>query len=147
MKNTKNCLLYYIRALMLCLLITLQSGCASLDKSMLLGGFIGATVGGALGHQIPNGDNNQNVTAGVIIGGLLGTAIGNSEYKNRVAKESAPPVNLINKKDDVPSLTMPKVRRVWAPDRIEGDKYISGHYIYVIEKSSSWSNAGEEDGK
>lgn len=39
-----------------------------------------------------------------------------------------------------PSLTAPKVRRVWVPAKIEGDKYIDGHYMYVIEKTSSWSN-------
>ena len=38
-----------------------------------------------------------------------------------------------------PSLTKPKLRSMWVPDQIEGNKYIEGHFIYVIEDSGSWS--------
>lgn len=38
-----------------------------------------------------------------------------------------------------PSLTAPKVRKVWVPEKIEGDKYIEGHYMWVLEKTTSWS--------
>ena len=46
----------------------------------------------------------------------------------------------INKDDNKsPSLTAPKVSRVWVPDKIEGDKYIEGHYMWILEKTTSWS--------
>lgn len=38
-----------------------------------------------------------------------------------------------------PSLTSPKVTRVWVPDKIEGDKYIEGHWVWVLERGSTWS--------
>lgn len=38
-----------------------------------------------------------------------------------------------------PSLTAPEVRRIWVPERIEGNKYFEGHYMYVIDKTSVWS--------
>ena len=41
---------------------------------------------------------------------------------------------------NAPLLTSPKVRRVWVPAKIEGEKYIDGHYMFVIEKTSGWSN-------
>ncbi len=44
-------------------------------------------------------------------------------------------------KDDIksPSLTAPKVSKVWVPEKIEGDKYIEGHYMWILEKTTSWS--------
>lgn len=38
-----------------------------------------------------------------------------------------------------PSLMAPKVNKIWVPDKIEGDKYIEGHWIWVLEKTTSWS--------
>lgn len=38
-----------------------------------------------------------------------------------------------------PSLTAPKVRKVWVPEKIEGDKFIEGHYMWILEKTTSWS--------
>lgn len=46
----------------------------------------------------------------------------------------------INKDDNKsPSLTAPKVSKVWVPEKIEGDKYIEGHYMWILEKTTSWS--------
>lgn len=44
-------------------------------------------------------------------------------------------------KEDIktPSLTVPKVRKVWVPEKIEGDKYIEGHWMWVLERSTTWS--------
>jgi hypothetical protein len=47
---------------------------------------------------------------------------------------------LTNKKNtNVPSLTSPEVRRIWVPEKIEGNKFVDGHYMYVIDKPSVWS--------
>lgn len=50
-------------------------------------------------------------------------------------------INKSTKKDDAksPSLTAPKVNKVWVPEKIEGDKYIEGHYVWILEKTTSWS--------
>ena len=39
---------------------------------------------------------------------------------------------------NIPGLNGPEVRRVWTPDKIEGNKLIKGHYIYIIKKNSTW---------
>ena len=45
-----------------------------------------------------------------------------------------------NKDDNKsPSLTTPKVRKVWVPEKIEGDKYIEGHWMWVLERTTTWS--------
>ena len=31
--------------------------------------------------------------------------------------------------DKSPALTSPKVRKVWVPEKIEGDKFIEGHWM------------------
>jgi hypothetical protein len=38
-----------------------------------------------------------------------------------------------------PFLTSPKVRKVWVPEKIEGDKLIEGHWMWVLERTSTWS--------
>lgn len=55
-------------------------------------------------------------------------------------KNKDQPSDPSHQEDKTPSLTAPKVRRVWVPAKIEGDKYIDGHYMYVIEKTSTWSD-------
>ena len=46
----------------------------------------------------------------------------------------------VNKDDSKsPSLTAPKVSKVWVPEKIEGDKFIEGHYMWILEKTTSWS--------
>lgn len=42
-------------------------------------------------------------------------------------------------KENVPSLTAPEVRRIWVNERIEGTRFIDGHYEYIIDKPSVWS--------
>lgn len=41
--------------------------------------------------------------------------------------------------DFVPKLKRPEVRRVWVPDQIVGDEYISGHWKFVLEKNAVWT--------
>lgn len=49
--------------------------------------------------------------------------------------------NKVTNKNEIPapSLTAPKVRKVWVPEKIEGDKFIEGHYMWILEKTTSWS--------
>lgn len=46
--------------------------------------------------------------------------------------------NVTSSKTD-PKLTAPKVRKVWIADKIESDKYIEGHWMWVLESTTSWS--------
>jgi hypothetical protein len=40
---------------------------------------------------------------------------------------------------NIPKLKRPEVRRVWVPDQIIGDEYVSGHWKYLIEKNAVWT--------
>ena len=37
-----------------------------------------------------------------------------------------------------PFLKSPKVKKIWQEDKIEGRKYIKGHWIYEIEEQPVW---------
>lgn len=39
----------------------------------------------------------------------------------------------------VPKLKRPEVRKVWVPDQIVGDEYVTGHWKFVLEKNSVWT--------
>lgn len=110
----------------------LLSSCASVERSTLLGGVIGGTIGAVAGNAA------GNTFVGTAVGGGIGSLIGYSVFQSKKNKEEKnSKLNITEGKS--PALTTPKVRRVWVPARIEGDKYIDGHYMYVIEKTSSWS--------
>lgn len=42
-----------------------------------------------------------------------------------------------------PKLKRPEVRKVWVPDQIVGDEFVSGHWKYVIEKNAVWTKTEE----
>jgi hypothetical protein len=58
--------------------------------------------------------------------------IGCSTTKGKITTEAA---------DDsgTPKFSNAEVRRVWVPDKIDGNKYIKGHYMYLIERGSVWT--------
>lgn len=119
--------------------ILILSGCASVEKSSILGAVIGGAAGGLIGNSAGNG-RSETTLIGVAVGAGLGTLIGSSAYKDQKKKEQEKALQANPFDSKSPSLTAPKVRRVWVPARIEGDRYIDGHYMYVIEKTSTWSN-------
>ena len=43
----------------------------------------------------------------------------------------------------VPKLKRPEVRKVWVPDQIVGDEFVSGHWKFVIEKNAVWTKSEE----
>jgi hypothetical protein len=38
-----------------------------------------------------------------------------------------------------PKLTEVKTKRIWIPDKIEGERFEEGHWLYIIDKPVSWS--------
>ncbi len=43
--------------------------------------------------------------------------------------------------EQVPKITKPTFKKIWVPDEIRnnGTEYVEGHYIYIIEKDTTWS--------
>ena len=45
----------------------------------------------------------------------------------------------IKQPDFTPKLKRPEIRKVWVPDQIFGDEYITGHWKFVLQKNSVWT--------
>jgi len=105
-----------------------------------LGASLGGTAGALIGNASGQGNQRDKSTLqGAAIGAGLGALIGWAGFAGKQKKEDSK-VQDVRLEQSTPSLTAPKVRRVWVPAQIEGEKYIDGHYMYVIEKTSAWSN-------
>ena len=122
-------------------------GCATQNKSAGLGGLIGATGGAALGGIADPGKNGEyrtrNVIVGATIGGMAGLVAGSAlhdEIKTREAqayvkgRASAPPKT----SGAMPSLREAKVESRWIEGRVVGNRYIEGHYEYIIIEPTRW---------
>ena len=124
-----------IAILSICLVL---SGCSTMRDSILLGagtmGAVGTGIGAAAGHNV--GGALLGLGIGAVFGGTMGFLTHkDKEEKERLAKLGSKK----NEEPKVPSLTSPEVRRVWVPEKIDGNKFIEGHYLYLIERSSVWS--------
>lgn len=125
------------------------NGCATQGKSAGLGGLIGATGGAALGGIADPGKNGEyrtrNVVVGAAIGGMAGLIAGSAlhdEIKTREAKAyangraSAPKTTT----GVMPSLQEAKVESRWIEGRVVGNRYIEGHFEYIITEPTRWSD-------
>ena len=110
------------------------TACSSLPKTMVLGTTIGAGLGSAIGSQ------QENSSGGAAVGALLGAGVSYLIHKDREKKNSSVviPDKVELDDNDAPFLKTPRVRKVWEGDRIEGKKFIKGHWIYEIEEQTTW---------
>lgn len=126
----------------------LQTGCSSMGKSAGLGAAIGAGTGAALGGIVDPGKNGQYRTRNVIIGaglgalagGFTGAAIHESSDRDKElaylkGKEAGRKSGTAK---SAPSLQEPKVEAVWVESKIAGNRFIEGHYEYVITEPTRW---------
>ncbi|MEK6775117.1 MAG: hypothetical protein AABY64_14345 [Bdellovibrionota bacterium] len=46
-----------------------------------------------------------------------------------------------SKEEEIPKITKPNVKKIWIPEEIRnnGTEYVEGHYMYLIERNSTWS--------
>jgi hypothetical protein len=104
---------------------------------MLLGGGVGAAAGTGVGLAAFGNPKGTIISAAT--GAAVGTFVGWLLRKkdNKDLQVSDPSGSL--KPGELPFLTRPDVRKVWVPDSIDGNKFIQGHNIFLIERGSVWS--------
>ena len=126
--------------------LLLQTGCSSMGKSVGLGSAIGAGTGAALGGIMSQDGKyrtrNVIIGAGVgaVAGGLAGSAIyGSNERDKELAflkgKEAE---RKSSKGQTTPALQEPKVEAVWVESKVVGNRYIDGHFEYIITEPTRW---------
>ena len=122
------------------MLISLTTGCANMKKSLLVGTSIGLATGAALGNAQASGDErNKSTQNGAMIGALLGAGISYLAHKDKLKKLERERLISEKTKKDVPLLTRPKVKRLWVEDKVQGRRFIKGHWEFVIEEQSVWN--------
>lgn len=145
MKNFRN--RYLLIALIYLGALLLASGCATQGKSAGLGAAIGGGTGALIGHIADPGKNGEyrtrNVILGTAVGAMAGSIAGDLSYKELESqkrdaflkgKASAPQA----RDGAMPTLKNPKVESRWVEGRISGNKYIEGHYEYIISEPARW---------
>jgi hypothetical protein len=144
--------MYQLTALFgLLALFILSTGCATQGKSIGLGGVIGAGTGALLGGIVDPGKNGEyrtrNVIIGAAVGGLAGSVTGaaiheNTEREREIAylkgRESK---KTSSKSGAMPSLQNPKVEAQWVENKVVGNRYIEGHFEYIITEPTRWEPA------
>lgn len=118
-------------------LVVALTGCSTLRKSVLAGAGGGAVTGGVIGGMTSHGDAN-GVALGVVSGALLGSLIGYVSHKKSETSTSLTQSTQVEEKQKVPSFIAPKVKTLWIPDKIDGNKYIRGHEVYILDQPASW---------
>jgi uncharacterized protein YcfJ len=125
------------------------SSCATQTKSTALGGVVGAGTGAALGGIIDPGKNGEyrtrNVIIGSAVGGIAGAFAGSaifesSEKKKQEAYESGQKSAKaeLSKQGHMPDLKNPKVEARWIEGKVVGNRYIDGHFEYIIIEPAHW---------
>lgn len=117
----------------------LLASCTTAKDSTLLGMGVGALVGGGMGAAVgsSSGDQQKGAMIGAAVGTALGGITGYMKHKGDEKLAHIPAGKQILENSE-PSLTQPRVRKVWIPPRVEGEQYVTGHWIYVIERNSNW---------
>ena len=151
MKPHKSERLYSIFILIvgLALLGYLATGCATQGKSVALGGAMGAGAGAIAGGIADPGKDGEyrtrNVIIGSAIGGVAGVAAGallhnNSEDKKREAYSQGQSEEKAKhaKSGVAPTLTNPQVEARWVEGKVIGNRFIDGHFEYVITEPARW---------
>ena len=127
------------------------NGCATSGKSIAAGGAIGAGTGAILGGIADPGKNGEFRTRNVIIGGAVGGMAGmltgalihdHTENQKQEAYEkgkqsgqkSAP------SSGTPPSLSDPRVESKWIEGKVMGNRYIEGHWEYIISEPARWES-------
>lgn len=129
--------------------LNLLTSCATQNKSLALGGTIGAGTGAIIGGIADPGKDGQYRTRNVIIGTSVGAVAGmatgalihsNIEDKKHEAYDQGK-TDAIKKQQasgTMPNLKNPKIEARWMEGKVIGNRYIDGHFEYVIIEQARW---------
>ncbi|MBX3019725.1 MAG: hypothetical protein KF767_17685 [Bdellovibrionaceae bacterium] len=139
--------LYYFALIHMVALSLAMMGCATQNKSVGLGGAIGAGSGAVLGGIADPGKNGEYRTRNVIVGSALGGMAGmiagsviheQTEKQKKEAflkgKASAPPQDA----GVMPTLRPARVESRWIEAHARGNVWVEGHFEHRIVEPSRW---------
>lgn len=129
------------------LALLLITGCATQNRSVGLGGALGAGTGALVGGIADPGKNGElrtrNVLVGAALGGMTGMVAGSLIHNEQ---EKAKKEAFLNGQKSavpatpgmMPALSQPKLETRWIEGRVQGNRYIEGHFEHVIVEPARW---------
>jgi hypothetical protein len=126
------------------------TGCATQGKSLALGGAIGAGAGAIAGGIADPGKDGEHRTRNVVVGSALGGVAGvvaggllydAGEDKRREGYEAGKKSSTKPQAGAMPALSQPKVEARWVESKVVGNRYVEGHFEYVITEPTRWEGA------
>lgn len=138
---------YYLLVWSALIAVALSTGCATQSKSLGLGGAIGAGTGAALGGIADPGKDGgyrtRNVIVGSALGGMAGMVTGSvihesTEKQKQDAFQAGQKTASQSKPSAMPALSNAKVEAHWVEGKVIGNRYIDGHFEYVIVEPARW---------
>ena len=117
-----------------------------MGKSVSLGSAIGAGTGAAIGGVLSQDGKyrTRNVIIGAGVGAIAGGFAGSAVYgSNERDKEMAflkgkEAERKSSKAGSPPNLQQPKIEAVWVESKVVGNRYIEGHFEYIITEPTRW---------
>lgn len=125
---------------------SLMTGCSSKGKSIGLGSTLGAGMGAAIGGIVGPGKNGKyrtrNVIVGATVGAIAGGFTGMSLHEQKEQEKELALLKTRNQESSrapsPPSLQQPKVEARWVESKVVGNKWVEGHYEYIITEPTRW---------
>lgn len=131
------------------------TGCATTGKSIAAGGAFGAGTGALVGAIADPGAQGQyrtrNVFIGAALGGVAGIATGaiigdGIEDKKKEAfddgRKSAEASHVNDRPaGSPPDLKNAKVDARWVEGKVTGNRYVDGHWEYLITEPARWEDS------
>lgn len=148
-KKEKANMAYFMVIHLLALSLMFLNGCATAGKSAALGGGIGAGVGAIAGGLADPGRDGEyrtrNVVIGTALGGMAGLAAGSLihnevEDQKREAFQKGAASSPSPKNGTMPALKTPRVESKWIDAHVVGNKFIDGHFEYIITEPTRWDD-------
>lgn len=125
----------------------MMTACATKEKSVGLGSSLGAGMGAALGGIMNPGKHGQyrtrnvivGATVGAIAGGFTGSALHDQKEQEKEIALLKSQSRASSRAPAVPELQQPKVEAYWVESKVVGNKWVEGHYEYVISEPTRWA--------
>ncbi len=124
------------------------SGCATSEKSILLGSTIGVGIGAGVGSTA---NGSQGGAIGALIGAGLGGLIGYQSYKDKQKKAEVERNNLLTapysmsgtseNSSSRPRLKPAQVKARFVEDQIKDGTFIPAHFEYEITEPAKWEGS------
>ena len=114
-------------------------GCASVERSVVLGAGIGGATGALIGTAARDRPSDgTSIVVGALVGSLTGGLFGYLGFQGEQDKMKAMSMKSPEEQQVPFYLKDATTQRIWVPTRIEGNKRVWGHYVDIIERPAVW---------